>query len=493
MKNSQAKNTPSLISINLRGIFAALAFIICFLAAQQASAANYVVTRIDDRNNATCAAGDCSLREAVKAANATAVADTITFNIPAADCNASTNVCTITLTTASGGEIVINSTGGAVTVNGTGANLLTIDGGTGDNRIFYTNQAVVTITGVTLTGGNGEGTGVSGFGGAIYADGGTLVLDGVHVTTNSAPPGKSGGGAYFAGGTNHQILTSTFSANTASSCGGFYNNNGGTLNVTNSTISGNSATAGGGFCSGGNILLRSITVTGNSASSSDGGGILRFNGTLDLGNSIVAGNTATVGPDISANGTVTSSGYNLIGDSAGDSTNTNLANIAYQTSDIRDTPPMLGALTIANGGTTPTHALLTGSPAIDKGFSFGATTDQRGLTRPFDNPSITNATGGDGADIGAFEVQVGPSAAPAFVSGRITSSSGRGIGRATIVLTDMLGQTRSVKTNSFGYYRFDDLSVGETYIFEVKAKQYDFSPQVITINSDMNNLNFFAQ
>jgi hypothetical protein len=46
---------------------------------------------------------------------------------------------------------------------------------------------------------------------------------------------------------------------------------------------------------------------------------------------------------------------------------------------------------------------MTGSPAIDKGSSFGLTTDQRGLTRPVDNPSITNA--GDGADIGAFEVR----------------------------------------------------------------------------------------
>ena len=57
------------------------------------------------------------------------------------------------------------------------------------------------------------------------------------------------------------------------------------------------------------------------------------------------------------------------------------------------------------GGQTKTHALRLTSPAIDKGKSFGNTTDQRGLTRPFDNPLIPNATGGDGADIGAFERQ----------------------------------------------------------------------------------------
>jgi len=51
-------------------------------------------------------------------------------------------------------------------------------------------------------------------------------------------------------------------------------------------------------------------------------------------------------------------------------------------------------------------ALLWGSPAIDEGKSFGLTTDQRGAPRPFDFPFITNAPGGDGSDIGAYELIV---------------------------------------------------------------------------------------
>jgi hypothetical protein len=47
--------------------------------------------------------------------------------------------------------------------------------------------------------------------------------------------------------------------------------------------------------------------------------------------------------------------------------------------------------------------LRAGSPAIDKGKNCGPVTDQRGAPRPFDFPSITNAGGGDGSDIGAFE------------------------------------------------------------------------------------------
>jgi hypothetical protein len=66
---------------------------------------------------------------------------------------------------------------------------------------------------------------------------------------------------------------------------------------------------------------------------------------------------------------------------------------------------MLGPLA-SNGGPTQTHALDPGSIALDKGHASGATTDQRGLTRPCDDGSISNAPGGDGGDVGAFERQV---------------------------------------------------------------------------------------
>ena len=90
-------------------------------------------------------------------------------------------------------------------------------------------------------------------------------------------------------------------------------------------------------------------------------------------------------------------GYNLSSDDA--------STLLNQSTDQNSTNPMLGPLA-NNGGPTFTHALLAGSPAIDKGKNFtSATTDQRGFFRTFDNFSIPNATGGDGTDIGAFEVQ----------------------------------------------------------------------------------------
>ncbi|HEX8679015.1 MAG TPA: choice-of-anchor Q domain-containing protein, partial [Chthoniobacterales bacterium] len=59
-----------------------------------------------------------------------------------------------------------------------------------------------------------------------------------------------------------------------------------------------------------------------------------------------------------------------------------------------------------DGGATATIALFPGSPAVDKGITNSLTTDQRGTgyLRRIDSPAVTNAVGGDGADIGALEV-----------------------------------------------------------------------------------------
>jgi hypothetical protein len=65
--------------------------------------------------------------------------------------------------------------------------------------------------------------------------------------------------------------------------------------------------------------------------------------------------------------------------------------------------PMIGPLA-ANGGPTLTHALLTGSPAIDAAATSceGSSTDQRGLPAP----------SGSACDMGSFEVQAAPTMQP---------------------------------------------------------------------------------
>src|SRR5262249_822381 len=136
------------------------------------------------------------------------------------------------------------------------------------------------------------------------------------------------------------------------------------------------------------------TIAGNFAFSrqclenSAGGGI-HNEGTLYLRNSIVGRNDASFAPDLW--GSLTSSGYNLIGNISGGS--------GYSETDLLDVDPLLGPLQ-NNGGPTWTHALLPGSPAIDSGDNTDAPEwDQRGEGFP----RIVN----DVIDRGAFEVQLG--------------------------------------------------------------------------------------
>ncbi|HSP46245.1 MAG TPA: choice-of-anchor Q domain-containing protein, partial [Chthoniobacterales bacterium] len=169
--------------------------------------------------------------------------------------------------------------------------------------------------------------------------------------------------------------------------------------ISANTLAGGFGVGGGIFVNGGTAMVENVTVFGNSNA-----GISISNAQVQMRNSIVAGNPFFPGyRDIS--GAVTSLGYNLIGDNSS-------ATITPATGDQIGTAtnrldPMLGPLQ-DNGGPTLTHALLPGSPAIDKGIgSDGVTTDQRGpgFPRTFDDPNNPNAHGGDGTDIGAFEVQ----------------------------------------------------------------------------------------
>jgi hypothetical protein len=107
-----------------------------------------------------------------------------------------------------------------------------------------------------------------------------------------------------------------------------------------------------------------------------------------------------VGPDLA--GAFNSQGFNLLGRSDGALGLTDGSNGDLVGSSTFPLNPLLGPLQ-TNGGFTPTHALLAGSPALDQGISCGLATDQRGHPRVHDYGSIPNAAGGDGSDIGAFE------------------------------------------------------------------------------------------
>lgn len=277
--------------------------------------------------------------------------------------------------------------------------------------------------------------------------------------------------------------------------------------VNNSTIAGNRTNGiGGGIVSretgsqaAARIEVNYSTIARNVADEDNtgdgrGGGV--FVSGIDpnvdsspiyLKGSVVADNavgTGSFNPDIS--GPVLSEGYNHI---------ENLGNATFTPTlgDATGSDPMLGALTL--NGTNSVFVPAASSPLIDAipngANGCGASpfdVDQRGTPRPMDsNGDATTA-----CEKGAAEISA-PTAASASVSGRVLNANGiKGVARARVTLTDSQGQTQTALTNMFGYYRFEAVAVGETYIVAVSSEMLSFRVQAISVFEEIADLNFIA-
>lgn len=91
-----------------------------------------------------------------------------------------------------------------------------------------------------------------------------------------------------------------------------------------------------------------------------------------------------------------------------------------------------------------------------------------------------------------FTISSAPLAGDATISGRVLNPSGQAIGRATVTLTDSNGTTRTTNTNSFGYFIFSEVPVGETYVANVRHKNYRFESRVLNLTDDLAGLDFVA-
>ena len=413
---------------------AAIALLLFCLVATQARGTFIVVTNTND-------SGFGSLRHALTIATD---GDTITFAVTGE----------ITLTS---DQLIVNKD---VVIQGPGANLLRVNGNA-RYRVFFVDtntpaypprpRIVVSISGLTITNGASvdgsgienryadltvsdctvsnnvarDGDGGDGGGGGIYNSGFVsgetkLTVNNCTIIGNSA---ERGGGIWNRnsdsqnGGATLYINNSTITSNMASSGGGIDNsarsqrngNRSATVMISNSTISGNAATGQGGGISTqattlqrlfgiARVIINNSTISGNSARL--GGGIANFFGSsVTIGQTIL--NTGSSGQNIYRNrntDTITSLGYNLSNDDGG--------GLLNGPGDQINTVPLLGPLQ-NNGGSTFTHALLPGSPAIDAGdpsFTPPPNYDQR------DCPFLR--VFGSRIDVGAFESQPQPQSPP---------------------------------------------------------------------------------
>ena len=265
-------------------------------------------------------------------------------------------------------------------------------------------------------------------------EGGGICNSGSAVVQNSTIAGNRAAGINSNGGgissDNYLVVeNSALYLNQADRFGGGIFNSGAqpVAEVTNSTISNNTAAGSGGGIfddNGATLTVRNCTISGNTATDGQGGGVVSNETTGSrtvVASTIIAQNIGGTAPDVSGNflsGHIDSdifvpSGFNLI-DKTDGSTGFNTATDQTGTIASPRDPQFDPAGLRNNGGTTLTIALQPDSPAIDKGISNGLTTDQRGVpfVRTFDDPSVDNASGGDGTDVGAFELQPAPTPTP---------------------------------------------------------------------------------
>jgi hypothetical protein len=343
------------------------------------------------------------------------------FTIASSVVNISGLIITKGVTRAGGGGILNNST---LTISNSwiSGNRTNVGGSAGDGGgILNNGTLMISDSGIS---GNFTGQGAAAYRGGDGGSGGGIYNGGLLTISNSSITGNGTGNGGYGNSSN-----SSGRGGDGGSGGGIYN--GGPLTISNSTISSNrtgngggnqgdggsgGGGKGGGIYNGGPLTISNSTITSNRTGSSggnqgdggSGGGILNTD-TLTLKNTIIAGNAVELGrdgKDISGRVDPASS-FNLIGvGGSGGLTN----GVNHNQVGVAD--PGLGPLAI-NGGPTPTHALLTGSPALDAGsnafitnppFSGPPFTDQRGtgFDRIADGPHADTAAT---VDIGAFEGQ----------------------------------------------------------------------------------------
>jgi hypothetical protein len=406
-----------------------------------------------DQNDGS-ATGGLSLRDAILIANSD-IANQYIINLTG---GTTYSLTAFSLTDTKGGDLDIL---GNVTIQSTGTQPATIDasGLTSADRVFevsnYLNLSNIVVKGglTTENGGgiyigenatallfnttvkNNSNSSYFSSGGGIY-NGGVLALVNSTVADNKVVGSYTyGGGIYNSG--QAILLGTTIKNNTARSGGGI--KNGGTLTISNSTIYNNTAVSFGGgiYSSSSTISLINSSVSGNKALYS--GGIMVSNGTLNIFNSTITQNATTatstyyghvggidnsgasvnlknsivagnIGGSPDLKGNINGNNNNLIGNLSGAS-----GTIGTGT-DIVNVNPKLGPLQ-DNGNGIFTHALLSGSPAINKGNNALVLTDVFDIdaddnnteTIPFDNrgSGFTRISSGT-VDIGAFEFQPAP-------------------------------------------------------------------------------------
>lgn len=269
----------------------------------------FYVSTTKDQADGYCTPGDCTLREAVMAANANGMETHDIITIPAGE-YVLTEKGTSEYELGEKGDLDIKT---HLTIWGAGADKTIIDGN-GTDRVFEIADGLdVNISGVTITNGN---AGDLGCGGISVGDS-DVVIDNSIITDNK---GKFGGGISVDGNSaNLKLENCTISKNTSEKGGGIHGLNGAHVEMINTTVSDNKALGGEG---GGGIHIKDSTlifaggtISGNSGKT--GGGIYISDTEATMSNCTISGNEGSYGGGVFG-GVLTMDGCKVIKNEAND-------------------------------------------------------------------------------------------------------------------------------------------------------------------------------
>jgi hypothetical protein len=85
-----------------------------------------------------------------------------------------------------------------------------------------------------------------------------------------------------------------------------------------------------------------------------------------------------------------------------------------------------------------------------------------------------------------------PTSSTVSVGGKVFDASGNPIARTQVSITLTNGEIRTALTSPFGFYRFDNIEVGGSYVVHARHKKLQFSPQIIVVSEAMENVDFTA-
>lgn len=96
--------------------------------------------------------------------------------------------------------------------------------------------------------------------------------------------------------------------------------------------------------------------------------------------------------------------------------------------------------------------------------------------------------------VARYQNELIPTAANVSVSGRVLSADGNGIRNVVVTLASPNGSVMTTRTSTFGYFRFDEIPVGETYVISVNAKRFTFDPasHLLSVKEELTNVDFVA-